>query len=83
MSLYHEAAEILIAAKENGGDLKSLAFSTKTWKNDPKTLFAVTIEAAKWSGVISEAVEKSGVLQIEKTVSQVHSSPFTLMRKRS
>ena len=69
MSLYHEAAEILTAAKEHGGDLKSLTFSKKTWKNNPKTLFALTIEAAKWSEILSEVVEKSGILGIEKTVS--------------
>lgn len=68
MSLYHEAASILELSKTSDSSLKSLVFSGKEWKSHPKTLFALTTEAAKWSEVISEAVEKSGVLQVEKQV---------------
>lgn len=68
MSLYHEAAEILGKAQKNGGSLKSIVFGKKTWKTDGKTLFALTSEAAKWSEVLSEVVEKSGVLGVEKSV---------------
>ncbi|KAI5368010.1 Putative SAM-dependent methyltransferase RsmB/NOP2-type, RNA (C5-cytosine) methyltransferase [Septoria linicola] len=68
MSLYHEAAEILTAAQKNGGSLKSLVFGKKTWKSDPKALFALTTETAKWSVVLSEVLEKSGVLKVEKNL---------------
>lgn len=68
MSLYHEAAEILQKAKKNSGSLKSIVFGTKTWKTDAKTLFALSSEAAKWSEVLSEVVERSGVLGVEKSV---------------
>lgn len=68
MSLYHEAAEILTAANKDGGSLKSLVFGRKTWKTDGKTLFALTAEAAKWSTILSEVVEKSGLLKVERTV---------------
>ncbi|CAK1361854.1 25S rRNA (cytosine-C(5))-methyltransferase rcm1 [Cercospora beticola] len=68
MSLYHEAAEILTAAQKQGGSLKSLVFGKKTWKSDPKALFALTTETAKWSQVLSEVLEKSGVLGVEKNL---------------
>lgn len=68
MSLYHEAAQILTSATTQGGSLKSLVFSKKDWKSDRKTLFALSTEAAKWSEVLSEVVEGSGVLKDEKQV---------------
>lgn len=69
MSLYHEAAEIVEKTQKNGGSLKSIVFGKKTWKTDAKTLFALTSEAAKWSEVLSEVVERSGILGAEKSVS--------------
>lgn len=47
-------------------------FGKKTWKSDPKALFALTTETAKWSQVLSEVLEKSGVLGVEKNVCEVH-----------
>lgn len=69
MSLYHEAASIVDTAQKSGGSLKSLVFGKKTWKTDAKTLFALTTEATKWSQVLSEVVERSGILKIEKQLS--------------
>lgn len=69
MSLYHEAAQILTTASEHGGSLKSIVFGKKDWKTDRKTLFALSAEAAKWSEVLSEVVEKSEILVAEKQVS--------------
>ena len=69
MSLYHEAAGILQAVRKEQASVKSLVFSKKGWKSDPKTLFALSTEAAKWSEVLSEALEKSGILGVEKQVS--------------
>lgn len=68
MSLYHEAAEVLTAANTEGGSLKSLVFGKKTWKTNARTLYALTVEAAKWSNILSEVVEKSGVLKVEQNV---------------
>ena len=68
MSLYHEAAQILTTASEQGGSLKSIVFGKKDWKSDRKTLFALSTEAAKWSQVLSEVIEKSDVLGAEKQV---------------
>jgi putative methyltransferase len=71
MSLYHEAAEVLTSVKSNNGSLKSVVFGKKTWKSDAKTLFALAAEAAKWSSVLSEVVENSGILKLEKNASQL------------
>jgi hypothetical protein len=71
MSLYHEAAECLTVAQKNGGSLKSVVFGKKTWKTDARTLFAICAEAAKWSTILSEVVEKSGILKLEKNVSTI------------
>ena len=68
MSLYHEAASVLTTARNDQGSIKSLVYSKKGWKSDPKTLFALSTEAAKWSEVLSEVIERSGVLKVEKTV---------------
>ncbi|KAK4633972.1 25S rRNA (cytosine-C(5))-methyltransferase rcm1 [Fulvia fulva] len=69
MSLYHEAAQILDKAKKEGGALKSIVFGKTTWKSDAKALYALTIEGAKWSEVLSEAIERSGILKVEKSLS--------------
>jgi putative methyltransferase len=68
MSLYHEAAAILDKVNKGKTSLKAEIFGKKTWKTDGKTLFALTSEAAKWSSILAEVVEKSGLLKIEKQV---------------
>lgn len=74
MSLYHEAAKILDSTRTERSSIKSLVYSKKGWRSDPKTLFALSTEAAKWSEVLAEVVERSGVLRIEKTVWQTVTS---------
>jgi hypothetical protein len=66
MSLYHEAAGILDTVNKGKTSLKAEIFGKKTWKTDGKTLFALTSEAAKWSSILAEVVEKSGILKLEK-----------------
>lgn len=68
MSLYHEAAAILDTVAKGQTSLKTEVFGKKGWKSDQKTLFALCSEAAKWSAVLKELVEKSGVLGLERTV---------------
>ena len=68
MSLYYEASQVLEAAQKNGGSIKSPVFSKKTWKSDPKALFALSTEASKWSEILSELIERSNVLGTEKQV---------------
>jgi len=68
MSLYHEAANVLESTRKEQTPIKSLVYGKKSWKSDPKTLFALSTEAAKWSEVLAEVMERSGVLKIEKQV---------------
>ena len=68
MSLYHEAAATLHSTHNAEGSIKSLVYGKKSHKSDPKTLFALSTEAAKWSEVLSEVIEKSGILGREKQV---------------
>lgn len=68
MSLYHEAAGILDTVNKGKTSLKTEIFGKKGWKTDGKTLFALTSEAAKWSSILAEVVEKSGILKLEKQV---------------
>lgn len=71
MSLYHEAASLLEAARKHDESIKSLVYSRKGWRSDPKTLYALCTEAAKWSEVLSEVVERSGILTVEKQVGDI------------
>ncbi|KAK3110965.1 hypothetical protein LTR53_014229 [Teratosphaeriaceae sp. CCFEE 6253] len=70
MSLYHEAAQILDSTTKSGVSIKSLVYDKKrTWNSDPKSLFALSTEAAKWSAVLSEVLQRSGVLKLERQLS--------------
>lgn len=68
MSLYHEAAAVLDAKSKGSASLKSLVYSKKGWKSDPGTLFALSAEAAKWSKILADVVERSQILKTEKQV---------------
>ena len=73
MSLYHEAAQILSIATEEGGSLKNIVFGKKQWKSDCKTLYAISTESAKFSKILSEVIESSDLLRFEKQVRILHS----------
>jgi hypothetical protein len=79
MSLYHEAAAVLDTVNKGKTSLKAEIFGKKTWKTDGKVLFALTSEAAKWSSILSEVVEKSGLLKIEKQVCVLSSVQHRLL----
>ncbi|KAF2104359.1 S-adenosyl-L-methionine-dependent methyltransferase [Rhizodiscina lignyota] len=66
MSLYYEAADILTNAKGAGGSLKSRVYRKSDFKSKPAQVYALASEAAKWSPVLKEVVEKSGILEEEK-----------------
>jgi putative methyltransferase len=68
MSLYHEASQVLENIRKNGGSIKSVVLK-KTWKSDSKALFALATKASKWSEILKEVLENSGVLKAEKQVS--------------
>ncbi|KAF2718740.1 S-adenosyl-L-methionine-dependent methyltransferase [Polychaeton citri CBS 116435] len=66
MALYHEAAEVINTAAQSGESIKATVFSKKSWKSDAKTLVALSIEAGRWSEILSEVIEKSELLKVEK-----------------
>jgi 25S rRNA (cytosine2278-C5)-methyltransferase len=68
MSLYFEGADVLQSVQESGGSIKSAVFSKKERKCDSKALFALTTEAVKWSQVLSQVIDNSGLLKVERQV---------------
>ncbi len=78
MSLYFDAANILLNSEGVGGSLKSRIFNNKKLKNAPAHVYALVAQATKWSPILKEVIEKSDLLQTEKKVSvrQCRSSVF-------
>ncbi len=70
MSLYHEAAQAL-AAPDQGGSFKSRVFKSKL-KSPPAQVYALALETRKWSEVLTEVVERSGLLILERKVGKPH-----------
>ncbi len=68
MSLYYDAAPLLLPNLDQAGSLKSRIFNSKGHKSPPKQIFALVSEASKWSPVLSEVIEKSQLLQLERKV---------------
>lgn len=68
MSLYHDAAPLLLRSPDQTGSLKSRLFNAKDLKSTPKQVFALVSEASKWSPILSEVIEKSQLLQLERKV---------------
>jgi 25S rRNA (cytosine2278-C5)-methyltransferase len=68
MSLYYEAAAALANDNNAGGSLKSRIYRQKDIKSSPAQLFAVISEASKWSLVLKDVIEQSGLLAAEKKV---------------
>lgn len=68
MSLYYEAAAIVRNEDKVGGSLKSRIYNKKDLKSAPAQVFALITEASKWSAVLKDVIEKSGVLKEEKKV---------------
>ncbi|OCL14341.1 S-adenosyl-L-methionine-dependent methyltransferase [Glonium stellatum] len=71
MSLYFEAASVLTNAENVGGSLKSRIYDKKDLKSTPAQLFALVTEASKWSGVLKEVVERSGILKEERKLTPI------------
>jgi putative methyltransferase len=68
MSLYYEAAAVLANTDNTGGSLKSRIYRQKDLKSKPAQLFALITEASKWSPVLKDVIEKTGLLGEEKKV---------------
>jgi putative methyltransferase len=78
MSLYSEAAAILSNSDKAGGSLKSRIFGKKDLRSSPANVFALVTETTKWSAVLKEVVEKSGLLKEERKVIQSKLSDIRL-----
>uniref|UniRef100_A0A0B7JR96 SAM-dependent MTase RsmB/NOP-type domain-containing protein n=1 Tax=Bionectria ochroleuca TaxID=29856 RepID=A0A0B7JR96_BIOOC len=66
MSLYHEAAEFLLAPTSDGGSLKARVFKKKGLKSPPNQLYALVLETCKWSVVLKEVIERAELLKLER-----------------
>lgn len=68
MSLYYDAASILLHIDDPAGSVKSRIFDSKDIKSSPKQVYALVSEASKWSWVLTGVIEKSQLLQHERKV---------------
>lgn len=68
MSLYHEAASVLSAPKNEGGSIKSRVFGRKDLKSPAAQVYALALETCKWSAVLKEVVENAQLLLLERKV---------------
>lgn len=68
MSLYYEAASILQNQDNVGGSLTSRIYGKKGLKSKPTAIYALVSESTKWSAVLKDVVENSGILKLEKKV---------------
>lgn len=75
MSLYYDAAPLLLPNSDQAGSLKSRVFNSKDLKSTPKQVYALVSEASKWSSVLSEVIDQSQLLQLERKVRLSNSSP--------
>ncbi|KAK7225833.1 hypothetical protein V2G26_013836 [Clonostachys chloroleuca] len=66
MSLYHEAAEFLLAPTSDGGSLKARVFKKKGLKSPPNQLYALVLETCKWSVVLKDVIERAELLKLER-----------------
>lgn len=74
MSLYYEASTLIETNDPKAGSLKSRVFGSKKLKSPPAALFALVTEATKWSNVLTEVIDKSALLTLEKKVRLIKSS---------
>ncbi|KAF2843807.1 S-adenosyl-L-methionine-dependent methyltransferase [Patellaria atrata CBS 101060] len=71
MSLYYEAASLLANSDCAGGSLKSRIYGKQGLKSSSAAIYALITEATKWSVVLKEVIERSGLLKEEKKVCTV------------
>ncbi|KAF2466429.1 NOL1/NOP2/Sun domain family [Lindgomyces ingoldianus] len=71
MSLYYEAATVLTNPDKAGGSLKSRIYKKEDRKSSPAQVFALVTEASKWSLVLKEVIEKSGLLAEERKLTPI------------
>ena len=75
MSLYFDAAPLLLPNPDQAGSLKLRIFNSKGHKSSPKQIFALVSQTSKWSQVLSDVIERSQLLQLERKVRTSNLSP--------
>ena len=68
MSLYYEASSFLVPSSSSDGSLKARVFGTNDLKSQPKQIYALLTEAAKWSPILVDVIDRSQLLQLERKV---------------
>ena len=71
MSLYYDSAPLLVSDPDATTSLKAKVFRSKNLKSPPKQVFALVSEAAKWSSILVEVIEKAQLLHLERKVSKI------------
>lgn len=75
MSLYHEAAPFLDTTSDQSGSLQFRIFKSEHLKSKPSQVFALVIEATKWSEILSEVIQNTGLLRQERKVQRTYIQP--------
>lgn len=65
MSLYFDATKFL---GQSNSSLKSRVFSEKNLKSQPSQIYALVIEARKWSPLLKEIIDNAALLSLERKV---------------
>ena len=68
MSLYYEAAKVLEDVADGTKSLKQRVYNDKSLKSAPGAVFALVSETSKWSPILSDVIDESGLLGLERKV---------------
>ncbi|KAJ5525916.1 hypothetical protein N7494_012566 [Penicillium frequentans] len=68
MSLYFDAVNIL-TEPASGGSFKSRIYSARDLRAKPAQIYALIIEAAKWDIVLTDVIDRAGLLDAERKLS--------------
>lgn len=75
MALYHDAARILSSSSPSDGSLRSCVYdSSTTLKSSPPLVYALITECSKWDIVLSEVIDRAGIISEEPKVRNPTSS---------
>jgi putative methyltransferase len=67
MSLYYDAASLLMNPEDVGGSFKSRVYNSRL-KSSPAQIYALVTEASKWDILLKEVIENAGILPLEPKV---------------
>ncbi|MCJ1443615.1 MAG: hypothetical protein MMC23_004114 [Stictis urceolatum] len=66
MSLYYDAASIILDSSKSDSSLKAKVYGSKKIKRSPAQVYALISETSKWNEVLNEVVERSQLLSHER-----------------